>query len=186
MKKVVCIIIIMLMIISVSVAEEPNAYILRRNCDNVVIRKDPADSDYVYWKMVDNNPVCGSELHLTGERCGHWLECVCLYLPTKPIGWVHEGFITEDKPQYIGQTATAMMHVDVLNRIGGRCDWWIEQGQTVKVLYKTNRWATTIFGFVPADALEIDSDRKALSQIRKACYRDWTKKDHLINVIDCW
>lgn len=164
---------------------QPNAWILRRQTtDNVVIQKKPGSQPYEYWRQVDNDPACGSALYLTGETHGKWLKCICLYLPEAPEGWIHEGFVVYDEPHPCGMVATVTRKVTAKESIGGRDAWECMVGDRVKVLYSSGEWSTTIWGFVPTDALDF-TRTGSVTQPRRI-WPDWTRLDHLINIIDRW
>ena len=156
---------------------EPNAWILRRSVDQVLIRKNPADTDYVYSKLVDNDPPVCAELVLTGGKHGRWLECVCAYLPDRPTGWVREEFVSADKPEQSGRVATVIHPV----KVGG---YALVKGDRVKVLYRSESICTTIWGMVPTDALDFALTGE-VTQPRRV-WPDWIRKDHLINIVDWW
>lgn len=162
-------------VINFAYAEGQTAYILRRQADNVLIRKNPTDRDYVYSKLVDNDPPIGAELELTGETHGQWLKCRCLYLAGQE-GWVHESFVVYDKPQECGRVATVIRPVEV----GG---YALVKGDRVKVLYRSNERSTTIWGMVPTDALDFNVTGEVTQPRRLP---DWIKRDHILCVIDWW
>lgn len=159
------------------------AWILRRqSTDNVLIQKEPGKQPYEYWRFVDNDPPCGAEIRLTGEKSGQWLECVCVYLEGQPTGWVRSGFVEYDEPSPCGMIATVTRRTVITESIGGRAAWECVAGDRVKVLFRSGEYCTTIWGFIRADALDFAVTGE-VTQPRRA-WPDWTRKDHLINVID--
>lgn len=158
--------------------QEANAWILRRNADNVLVQKTPGTQKYEYWRLWDNDPKCGAELYLTGKQSGKWVECVCLYLPEHPTGWVNSRFVVMDKPQECGLVATVTRPVTVGDT------WACCKGERVKVLWRSEEWSTTIFGFIPTDALDF-ALTGAVTQPRRV-WPDWIRQDHLINIVDVW
>lgn len=165
---------------------EANAWILRRQAsDNVLIQKEPGKQPYQYWRFWDNDPECGAELFLTGNSSGAWLECVALYLPEKPTGWVHSGFVVHDKPVPCGMVATVTRTVVAKESIGGRDAWECVPGERVKVLYRTDEWSTTIWGMIQTSALDFTVTGE-VTQPRRAGWKDWTKRDHLVYAVDWW
>lgn len=153
---------------------EPNAYILRRQADNVLVQKAPGTQPYQYWRYWDNDPPCGAELMLTGNRHGKWLECIALYLPEQPTGWIREEFIVTDKPTECGLIATVVKPVVV-------GDWQLVKGDRVKVLYRSESLCTTIWGMVPTECLDFALTGE-VTEPRKL--PDWLKRDHILCVID--
>ena len=132
---------------------------------------------------MDNDPPCGAEIRLTGRQDGKWLECVCMYLQSEPVGWVHSGFVVHDKPVLCGMVAAVTRPVVAKESIGGRDAWECVAGERVKVLYKSDEWSTTIWGMVPTECLDF-TRTGAVTQPRRAGWRDWTKRDHLIYAVD--
>lgn len=164
-------------------AEGQNAWVLRRQCDNVLIQKSAGVQPYEYKRLWDNNPPCGAEIYLTGNRSGKWLECIALYLPEHPTGWIHEGFVVTNEPRECGLIATVVKPVTVTESIGGRAAWECVRGDKVKVLYRTDEWCTTIWGVIQTDALDFNISGD-VTQPRRAGWRDWTKRDHILCVVD--
>ena len=195
-KKVLSVVFVIIMcgLFVASSAEElsPNAFVLRRRAtDNVLIRNNPKDTDYIYWKLVDNDPPCCAELFLTGEKYGKWLKCICLYLPDQPEGWIHSGFVVYDKPEECGKMATVTKTCYAYESIGGREAQKFCVNDYIKILYQSDEWCTTIYGMVSKDSLKIDEKRNAdnRSQFVREIYRkwnDWIKRDHVFNIIDTW
>lgn len=175
----------LILVVEWALAEEgTEAWILRRQAtDNVLIQKAPGRQPYEYWRIVDNDPPCGAEIRLTGRQEGKWLECVCMYMENEPVGWVHSGFVVHDKPVPCGMVATVTRPVVAKESIGGRDAWECVAGERVKVLYKSDEWSTTIWGMVPTECLDF-TRAGAVTQPRRAGWRDWTKRDHLIYAVD--
>lgn len=171
---------------------EQNAWILRRECDNVLIQKQPGRQPYQYWRFVDNDPPVGAELQLTGKQTDQWMECRCLYLPNAPTGWIHEGFVVYDKPTKVHKTATITQDCRTKVSIGGRTAWEYYRGEPVEIYTKTERWCTCSMGFIQTEAITFSDDVEVIqrsSEARKAKFgygRDWIKRDHIIHPIDTW
>lgn len=184
-KNGLIVILVAVLLVAGAMADETNAWVMRRQeTDNVLVQKQPGRQPYEYSRFIDNDPPCGAALLLTGEKKGHWLKCKCLYLDGEPEGWIHDGFVVYTEPQKCGRIATVTSPTTATESIGGRDAWDCVRGEVVKVLYWSEEYCTTIWGFLPTSVLDFADVGKEVTQPRMSLWKDWTKRDHVLCVID--
>lgn len=169
---------------------QPNAWILKRGCDSVLIQKQPFDQPYEYWRYLDNDPPCGAALALTGNQKGKWLEVICLYLPNHPVGWVKSNFVVTDEPQPCNKTATVTQFCHAHISIGGRATWEYYAGEQIEIYDMTDTYCTCRWGVIQTNCITFDGSVEVVRhdvEARRAKYgysMDRLKRDHMINVVD--
>lgn len=123
-------------------------------------------SDFVYARSTPNKkqePIGrlepGDEVLTDGRRKNGYVHCVDLSFEQE-YGWVYGGYLTYDKPEPVGRTATIISHGRLAARkyVNGRRTRWLKSGATVKVWYWSDDWALTDCGYVQSKYLELDGE----------------------------
>lgn len=145
---------IVLMILTVCYiagAEDEEKYILcnPRIDNHVAVRKSPRRGAEETGRLE-----CGDKIWTDGKTRNGYLH---IYGITEDgEGWVHKGYVVDDRPvieKYIA-TVAASGRVAARRYIGGKRNKWLEVCTDVKVYAKSDEWAVTNEGYIQIKYLE--------------------------------
>lgn len=136
-------------------AEELNTgYVICQPGDFVNIRSHPSSRSDVVG-MFD----VGDQVTLDGKKKNGYLHAVCLGLETDE-GWICEGYVVYDKPEYVGGSATIVSNGRLAARknVNGKRTRWLKNGASLKVYYVSDEWCVTNCGYVQTQYLELEEE----------------------------
>ena len=101
----------------------------------------------------------GEEIYLDGRQKNGFLHIVNAHTESGE-GWVHKGYVVNDKPERINQSAVVTCNGRLAARryIGGKRREWLKPQATVRVYYWSDDWAMTDCGYVQSKYLELVGD----------------------------
>lgn len=123
-------------------------------------------SDFVYARSTPNKkqePIGrlepGDEVVIDGQKKNGYVHCIDLSFE-QAEGWVYGGYLVNDRPEKLGQTATIVSHGRLAARkyVNGRRTRWLKSGAKLKVWYWSDDWALTDCGYVQSNYLELDGE----------------------------
>lgn len=123
------------------------------NPDSYVnVRKTPKNGGEVIGQLY-----CGDAVLTDGKEKNGYLHCVDMSNEYGE-GWVHEGYVINDKPEIVESYGVISSNgrVAVRRWINGKRGSWIRDGTRVKVLAVSEEWALTVRGFVKTKYLGVE------------------------------
>lgn len=154
MIKFILIVILLLMVFSFCVAgaEEYTLFVL---CDpkptnHVAIRRKPKKGAEETGRLE-----CGDRVLTDGRMKNGYIHI--LGMTEDGEGWVHKGYLVDDRPiiEKCNATIAASGRVMSYNRVSGKKLGWIEVCTDVRVYARSEEWAVTSRGYIRTKHLEI-------------------------------
>lgn len=157
MKRLTSILLILILIPVLAFCEYSEdeiyeAYIMCQPKSYVNLRIRPSSR-----AMVEGWFLCGDTVKLDGKSKGSWLHCVDLSMEISE-GWVNSGYVVYDKPIEVNVECAVIGKGRVAARkaINGSRRCWLKPGTIVKVLWKSDEWCVTNYGFIKTEFLEVN------------------------------
>lgn len=154
MKKIFAIILILATIFSFALAEEVEAYVLCMPNDRVNIRMGSSRTAYaIGWCEA------GDLVYTDGKSKNGFAHCVGLGVEAGE-GWIHKGYLVDQKPEYVNCTATitSKSRLAARKNVNGKRTRWLKSGAELKVYYWTDTWSLTNCGYVQSKFLELNGE----------------------------
>ena len=75
-------------------------------------------------------------------------------------GWIHKGYLVDDKPEKVNQKAyvTGSGKVQARKNVNGKRTRWLKPGGELRVYWYSDNWCITDCGYVMTDFLELDGE----------------------------
>ena len=101
----------------------------------------------------------GDAVTTDGKKRNGYVHCVNLDFEYSE-GWVFGGYLVEDPPENIGQTATIVSKGRLAARkyVNGKRTRWMKPMASVKVYCWSDEWSLTNCGYVQSKYLELDGE----------------------------
>lgn len=98
----------------------------------------------------------GDRVYADGKKKNGFMHCIGINNEWGE-GWVHKGYLVEDKPIVCGKMATVVSNGKVFCRscVNGTKHGSLKNGTEVKVLAYSDEWAVTKKGYIKTEYLEI-------------------------------
>ena len=154
MYKVALIVLIVLLmsICYIAGAEETTKYILcsPRTDNHVAIRRSPRKCAEETGRLD-----CGDQIITDGKIRNGYVHIIGM--TEYGEGWVHKGYVVDDKPviERCMATIAAKGRVKARRFIGGKKNCWLDVGDDVRVFARSEEWAVTNKGYVMTKYLEV-------------------------------
>lgn len=154
MYKVALIVIVVLLmsICYIAGAEETPKFILcsPRTDNHVAIRRSPRKGAEETGRLD-----CGDQIITDGKTRNGYVHIIGM--TEYGDGWVHKGYVVDDKPviERCMATIAAKGRVKARRFIGGKKNCWLDVGDDVRVLARSEEWAVTNKGYVMTKYLEV-------------------------------
>ena len=137
-------------------AEDEVKYILcnPRMDNHVAIRLSPKKSSEEIGRLD-----CGDSFWTDGKTRNGYLHV--FGMTEYGEGWVHKGYVVDDKPiiERCMATVTAKGRVKARRYIGGKRNCWLDVCDDVRVYARSEEWAVTSRGYVMTKYLEVWYER---------------------------
>ena len=152
MRKAVIIVLLLLSVCYLAGAEEKEMYVLcdpkptNRVCVRRFPKKGAEETGYL---------TCGDKVLTDGKTKNGFVHVIGITEDGE--GWVHKGYLVEDKPIIEGCFATVTASGRVMTRryIGGKKSGWVEVLTDLKVYARSEEWAVTNKGYIRTKYLEV-------------------------------
>lgn len=154
MHKLALIIILLLlvMICYFAGAEDETKYILcnPKPTSHVAIRRSPKHKAEEIGRLD-----CGDWFITDGKTRNGYLHLIGL--TEYGEGWVHMGYVVDDKPviEKCNGTISASGRVKARKHINGTKNCWLAVGDDIRVFARSEEWAVTNKGFIRTEFLEV-------------------------------
>ena len=146
------ILILILSVFYIAGAEEGTKYILcnPKAENHVAIRRSPRKGAEETGRLD-----CGDRIITDGKVRNGYLHI--LGVTENGEGWVHQGYVVDDKPviEKCMATVAAKGRVKARRYIGGKKNCWLNVGEDVRVFARSDEWAVTSRGYVMTKFLEV-------------------------------
>ena len=149
---ILIIILLLLAVCYIAGAEEETRFILcdPKGTNYVAIRRSPRKgAEESGWLE------CGDPILTDGKVKNGYLHI--LGITEFGDGWVHQGYVVNDKPviERCNATVTGSGRVMARRYIGGKRIGWLNICTDVKVFARSDEWAVTNRGYIRMDFLEL-------------------------------
>lgn len=148
----IILIVILMSVCYIAGAEEETKYILcsPRTDNHVAIRRSPRKGAEETGRLD-----CGDQIVTDGKTRNGYVHI--LGMTEYGEGWVHKGYVVDDKPiiERCMATIAAKGRVKARRFIGGKKNCWLEVGDDVRVFARSEEWAVTNKGYVMTKYLEV-------------------------------
>ena len=154
MRKMISILLLLLAICQFAGAEETRFILCNPKLENhVAIRRSPRKGAEETGRLD-----CGDPIITDGKVKNGYLHI--LGMTEDGEGWVHTGYVVNDKPVIDRCMATVAARGRVMARrfIGGKRTEWLAVCSDVRVLAMSAEWAVTNRGYVRTEFLEVWHD----------------------------
>ncbi len=154
MQKVafVALIILILSVAYIAGAEDETKYILcnPRTDNHVAIRRSPRKGAEETGRLD-----CGDWFITDGKTRNGYIHLIGLTEDGE--GWVHLGYVVDDKPviEKCNATISGSGRVKARRYINGKKNCWLAIGDDVKIYARSEEWAVTSKGYVRTEYLEV-------------------------------
>lgn len=151
MRKAITILLLLLSIFQIAEAEETRFILCNPKPENhVAIRRSPRKGSEETGRLD-----CGDPILTDGKTRNGYLHI--LGMTEDGEGWVHTGYVVDDKPliERCNATIAASGRVMSYRRISGKRNGWLNVCMDVKVYARSDEWAVTSKGFVRTKYLEV-------------------------------
>lgn len=130
------------------------AYVICSKGDRVNIRRFPNTKG-----EPDGYLEPGDMVYLDGRKKNGFRHCVGLNTEMGE-GWVHSGYLVEDRPEPVNRTGiiASRNKVKARKNVNGKRTRWLKPGGTVKVYYWSDNWCVTDCGYVMSKYIELDGE----------------------------
>ena len=100
---------------------------------------------------------CGDSVWVDGRKRNGYVHVVGLNLEAGE-GWIHQGYLVEDKPVRMGRTARIVSKGRLAARknVDGKRTRWLKSGAKLKVHWWSEEWCLTDCGYVKSVYLEME------------------------------
>ena len=133
-------------------AEEGTKYILcnPRPDNHVAIRRSPRKGAEEIGRLD-----CGDDFITDGKMRNGYIHL--LGMTEYGEGWVHLGYVVDDKPviERCNGSIAATGRVKSRRYINGKRNCWLEIGDDVKIYARSDEWAVTNKGYIRTKYLEV-------------------------------
>lgn len=148
----IVLILLLLMLCYLAGAEDSTKYILcnPKVTNHVAIRRSPRKGAEETGRLD-----CGDSILTDGKTRNGYLHI--LGMTEYGEGWVHQGYVVDDKPiiEKCNATIAATGRVRSWKRIGTGKNGWLDIGTDVKVFARSEEWACTSRGYIRTKFLEV-------------------------------
>jgi hypothetical protein len=153
MKRLLAILTAIFALFGTSFAED-EYYIICEPDSYVNVRRTPKKAGEEIGQLY-----CGDRVLSDGKTRNGFIHCVDMSNEYGD-GWVHSGYIVEDKPVIVDAYGITSPTGRVMARkwVNGKRQSWIKAGTRVRVLAVSDEWTLTVRGFVKSEFIEVKAD----------------------------
>ena len=147
---IIAAVIVVFLLRSIGIAE--GKYVLCM--DRVNIRMGASSrSDQVGWLEP------GDIVYPDGRKRNGFIHCEIPQIEAGE-GWIHQGYLVEEKPERINCSGTVTGNGKVKARkyVDGKRTRWLKPGGELRVYWWTDEWCLTSCGYVRSEFIELDGE----------------------------
>lgn len=129
-------------------------YVLCSKSGYVTLRSAPRKSGIPF-----GGASCGAKLKTDGKKKNGFIHIVDV-AAEESSGWISEEYIVYDEPELLEQNAfvVSIGRLAARQSVGGKVRRWLKPMTELFIIYRTEEWCLTNYGYVQTQFLELEGE----------------------------